>query len=234
MRFSFLSQTLGLVFIDEKTVPIVPVFMIPSQPMQEIEKQIREIFDRYAALIRSVIQTHLHTGDALDPQDIEQGIRIKLWKSIRKGKTIDKLPSYLKKMAYTATVDELRRLRKQAPYRDTYNWGRMLLLLEGGAPESEVVSHEENYDQREDAQILDSIMEKLSPDRKRVLRLYACGFSVDDICEFFGWDRTRVRHLLYRGIDDLRQLAGKPVEGGRTVKYSEKKCIKDARQRERI
>jgi len=189
--------------------------MIPSWEMEDIEGQIRDIINRYSGLIRSVIQNHLHAGDGLDPQDIEQEIRIKLWKSIRKGKKIDKLPSYLKKMAYTATVDELRRLRKQAPDRDIYSWGRMLLILEGGSTEPGEAIPEEDYVRREDTRILGSIIEKLSPDRKCVLRLYASGFSIDEICEFFGWDRTRVRHLLYRGIDDIRQFAGKPSLVGR-------------------
>lgn len=118
--------------------------------MKDIEGQIRDIINRYSALIRSVIQNHLHAEDGLDPQDIEQEIRIKLWKSIRKGKKIDNLSSYLKKMVYTATVDELLRLRKQAPHRDIYSWGRMLLLLEEGFTEPAETIPEENYVRKED------------------------------------------------------------------------------------
>jgi DNA-directed RNA polymerase specialized sigma24 family protein len=29
--------------------------------------------------------------------------------------------------------------------------------------------------------------------------------SPDEISEFFNWDKTKVRHLLYRGIDDIKE-----------------------------
>ena len=97
--------------------------------MDDIERQVRDIIERYSALIRKVIQGQLFPGDDVDLEDVEQEIRGKLWKSLEKGKKIEKLPSYIMKVAYTATVDELRRLRKQAPYRDTLHWGRMLLMM---------------------------------------------------------------------------------------------------------
>jgi RNA polymerase sigma-70 factor (ECF subfamily) len=180
--------------------------------MRDMETEIRRIVDGYAALIRKVIQDHLFTDDAVDPQDIEQEIRIKLWKSLRKGKKIDKLPSYLKKVAYTATMDELRRLKKQAPYRDVLNWDR-LLHQEDGSRDHGAPFPERGYDRKQRDRIVEEKLEKIGPDRRRVLRLYATGLSVDEICEICGWDRIRVRHLLYRGIDDLRRLSGAGTEG---------------------
>jgi hypothetical protein len=29
--------------------------------------------------------------------------------------------------------------------------------------------------------------------------------SIEEICEFCRWDKIKVRHLLYRGISDLRE-----------------------------
>lgn len=205
--------------MDEKCIPIVPLNVLVFPDIMEIEDRIRDIINRYSALIRSVIITHIHAGDALDPQDIEQEIRIKIWKSIRKGINIDKLPSYIKKVAYTATIDELRRLRKQAPYRSTFDWGRMLILVQEGLSDSNGENPERGYDRLESELAIAPLLEKLSQDRKRVLQLYACGLSVDEICECFNWDRTRVRHLLYRGIDDLKRLS----KGSRPLKKAEKK-----------
>ena len=199
----------------------------PEAESAEVDR-IRDIINKYSALIRSVIMTHVHAGDGLDPQDIEQEIRIKIWKSIRKGINIDKLPSYIKKVAYTTTIDELRRLRKQAPYRSAFNWGRMLIILEEDSAESEETNPEVGYDRLESELAIVPLLNRLSLDRKRVLQLYAFGLSVDEICECFGWDPTRVRHLLYRGIDDLRCLARRslPTENEKKQKMLNKLQLK--------
>lgn len=172
--------------------------------MQDLESDIRRIIDRYANLIRKVILSHIFVRDDVDPQDIEQEIRIKLWKSLRKGKKIDNLPSYLKKVAYTTTIDELRRLKKQAPYRDFLTKERIFQLTEVSNRDSE---HPEADDERRhNKKYIETLLKNLSPDRRKVLRLYAAGMSIDEICEICGWNRTRVRHLLYRGIDQMRRI----------------------------
>jgi DNA-directed RNA polymerase specialized sigma24 family protein len=50
-----------------------------------------------------------------------------------------------------------------------------------------------------------ALIDGLGEDRKNVLLLYAAGMSIEEICEFCRWDKIKVRHLLYRGISDLRQ-----------------------------
>lgn len=178
----------------------------------DIEARIQDLVARYAALIRAVIQANLHAGDALDPQDIEQEIRIRLWRGIRQGKKIANWPSYIKRVAYTATIDELRRLRKQAPYRGSADWSRMLLTMERRRDGTEAENPESRYDRAERDRRIASLVGSLSPDRRRILRLYAGGLGVEEICGFLGWDKVRVRHLLYRGLDDLKRLTGERDE----------------------
>jgi DNA-directed RNA polymerase specialized sigma24 family protein len=47
-------------------------------------------------------------------------------------------------------------------------------------------------------------IESLGPNRRLVLRLYLAGMSVDEISVRVRWDRAKVRHFLYRGIDEIR------------------------------
>jgi len=51
---------------------------------------------------------------------------------------------------------------------------------------------------------------ELSENRRRVLQLYLEGMSVDEICDRVRWDKTKVRHLLYRGIDEIRSKIKPP------------------------
>jgi DNA-directed RNA polymerase specialized sigma24 family protein len=50
------------------------------------------------------------------------------------------------------------------------------------------------------------MINSLRESRKQVLRLYLTGLSPEEISELFDWDKTRVRHLLYRGIEELREV----------------------------
>ena len=179
---------------------------MPAMP--ELEDTIRTIIDRYALLIRKIIQAHLFARDGVDPEDIEQEIRIRLWKSLRKGKNIGQLTSYIKKMAYTATIDELRRQKKQAPYRETLPGDGRLEQVDEAAGVQDPSSPASALEQKETRRALKELLADLSLDRRQVLNLYLVGMSIDEICATSGWDRTRVRHLLYRGIDELRAKAG--------------------------
>ena len=60
-------------------------------------------------------------------------------------------------------------------------------------------------EEREIHEFLKELIDSLGENRKQVLRLYLVGMSIEEICEFFDWDKTKVRHLLYRGIDDLKE-----------------------------
>lgn len=87
--------------------------------MQDIESDIKKIIDKFSSLIKYVILKNLHKTDRVDPDDIEQEVQIKIWRFLKKGKKVENLPSYIKRVAYTATVDELRKMRKQTPSENT-------------------------------------------------------------------------------------------------------------------
>ena len=145
-----------------------------------------------------------HKTDNVNLEDIEQEVKIKIWKFLNKGKKVDNLPSYIKRVAYTATIDELRKMRKQNPVSETEglkNIYTVSRIKELGNPEDSPESLMEGREMRES---LKGLIDSLSENRKQVLRLYLVGMSVEEICEFFDWDKTKVRHLLYRGIDDLK------------------------------
>ena len=172
--------------------------------MQDIEAHLQHIIDMFSSLIRYVIAANLHKTDNVNLEDIEQEVKIKIWKFLNKGKKVDNLPSYIKRVAYTATIDELRKMRKQNPVSETEglkNIYAVSRIKELGNPED---SPEFLIEGREMRETLKGLIDSLSENRKQVLRLYLVGMSVEEICEIFDWDKTKVRHLLYRGIDDLK------------------------------
>ena len=173
--------------------------------MEEKEAKIKEIIDKFSSLIRSVIQKTVHEKDNIDFEDIEQEIKIKIWKFIAKGKNIEKLSSYIQKVAYTVTVDELRKMRKQTlprkfdELKKVYSFSQNFLISQINR------SPEFFLEEKELKLFLRKAIDSLNENRKQVLRLYLKGMTIEEICQFFDWDKTKVRHLLYRGIDDIKE-----------------------------
>jgi len=173
--------------------------------MQDIDSYLKHIIDRFSSLIRHVIAANLHKTDNVNLEDVEQEVKVKIWKFLKKGKKVDNFPSYIKRVAYTATIDELRKMRKQNPTSETTglkNIYSMSRINELRNPADSPGFLLEGQEMRES---LKELIDSLGENRKQVLRLYLVGMSIEEICEFFDWDKTKVRHLLYRGIDDLKE-----------------------------
>jgi DNA-directed RNA polymerase specialized sigma24 family protein len=56
------------------------------------------------------------------------------------------------------------------------------------------------------AEIIKNEIHSLSPRRKSVLELHLSGMNIEEIAIFLGWSDNQVRHLLYRGIQDLAEI----------------------------
>lgn len=165
-------------------------------------------------MIRCVIQNNLFSKDGVDWEDIEQDVKIKIWKFVKKGKKVDNLPSYIKKVAYTATVDELRKMCKQAPYQNPSRLRLLYAEMENLPNGIEDLLPDTALEKKEIMKKLKAQIDALSENRKQVLHLYVMGWSVEEICEFLHWDKTKVRHLLYRGIEQLKVRSQAKTEGG--------------------
>ena len=164
-----------------------------------------EIINKFSGLIKAIIVKNLFQS-RIDPEDIEQEVKLKLWKFLKKGKKIDNLPSFIMKAAYTITMDELRKLKKQMPPKDVSELKNLYLVSEDfpGPGKSEAPGF--RLEQSELNAKVHAAIGTLSENRKHVLQLYVRGMTVDEICVFSKWDRVKVRHFLYRGIEDLREI----------------------------
>lgn len=179
--------------------------MIISQKMPDLEQSTKAVIERFSLLIKQVIQKNLHRSDVVDLEDIEQEVRLKIWAFLKKGKNVQNLPSYIKKVAYSTTIDELRKMMKQRPSGEPESLRR---IFAGAAQMSGPVkdfSPEAGVEDGEAREKILGLVDSLSENRKKVLRLYLAGLSIDEICTSLNWEKPKVRHLFYRGIDDLKE-----------------------------
>jgi RNA polymerase sigma-70 factor (ECF subfamily) len=115
--------------------------------------------------------------------------------------------SYLYKVAYSALVDEIRRVRRRrevALESDPEEDGPPREFpAAGDDPERRAMS-------REAGRGIKTCLESLLPERRQAVALHIFGHSVQDAARILDFPFKRTENLVYRGLADLRKcLDGK-------------------------
>ncbi len=115
--------------------------------------------------------------------------------------------SYLRKAAYSAVVDEIRRRkrRREIPLEDDgvdsdppAETGPIRAIPASDPdPERRFVS-------REAALAIRSCLGKMVRPRRRAVTLHLQGHRIKEVGALMGWDPKRAENLIYRGLADLR------------------------------
>jgi RNA polymerase sigma-70 factor (ECF subfamily) len=130
-------------------------------------------------------------------EDIVQAAMVRVLELRRKPEQPEiRTPSYLWKVAYSAMVDEMRRIerRREVPM---------------DAPGADGLGHEATSGDGDESlrhlgiEIRDCITRLLEPRRVAVV-LHLDGFRAEEAARTLGWGLKRVRNLTYRGLADLR------------------------------
>jgi RNA polymerase sigma factor (sigma-70 family) len=133
-------------------------------------------------------------------EEVFQEVRIRLWRSgAGYGNLAEAPASYVYRTALSAAVDLLRRrrARRETPAKLERPSGEAIF---GEAPPADVPLQD-----RELGESIEQEISALAPDRCMVVRLHLAGYSRDEICHLLGWSEPRTRHLIYRGLADLRE-----------------------------
>ena len=179
----------------------------------EDDSQLESWLERYGEAlrraVRRIVPRRLGTG-ALD--EIEQAVRIRLWKALESEKKIEHPTSYLHRMTINATLDEVRR-RARRPESS------LEALVEGTgsefAPITSEPSAEARAHRRQTLEAVERCLQELSTDRARAVRCHLQGFTTSETASLFGWTEPKARNLTYRGLEQLRRrLALQGIDHG--------------------
>jgi RNA polymerase sigma-70 factor (ECF subfamily) len=164
-----------------------------------------DFLETYAEEIRSAAVRACPRDAGVAADELAQEIRLRLWKARPSAKEIEDPASYIRRVAATAAIDAVRRVRarKEEPLRVTPS------AEDSGAVEPKATAPETSPERvaasRELARALSGSLQRLSPERQRPVRLYLQGFSAGEAAVLLGWTEARTRMLLYRGLEDLRK-----------------------------
>ena len=104
---------------------------------------------------------------------------------------------YLKKAAYSATIDEIRRLRR-----------RQETTLDDEEspvnPPAESPDPERRAEGREIGRAIRDCLRQMIAPRRHAVTLHLQGHSVPELGRLLGWNAKKAENLVYRGLADLR------------------------------
>lgn len=173
---------------------------------------VEETIERFSLLIRSAIRKTCPSIDRSDMDDIEQEVKIAVWKEIRKSeKEIHNLGSYIWRVAYTTTSKVMKRLSEQR--KALIDRQDEALEQEEKFKTSQTELPEVQLQNKELVEIIRESVDSLIESRRQVVKLYLSGLTADEITKYFGWSDGKARNLLSRGLADLRKgLEEKGIE----------------------
>jgi RNA polymerase sigma factor (sigma-70 family) len=180
--------------------------MTESSPITEDETRFNTIIEEYGRFLRQTI-VHLCPKDlGIQFNDIEQDARLRLWRALQSEREIHDLASYLYRIAVTATLDAVRRVRTKREEQlllaeeDDEDAGEPHRLLAGPMHAPDLLA-----ERRQIVSRVKATLARLPENRRRAVGLHLEGMTTQEIADLLGWSEPKARNLVYRGLQDLRE-----------------------------
>ena len=167
------------------------------------------ILKEYGGWLRRTVQRLCPRDLGVLPEDVEQEVAMRLWRALRRNEDIENPAAFLHRVASTATIDAMRRVRAQrkdmtSSLQETDadgEGGGPTLIDAGPSPERAVA-------QRQVLVKVKCALERMPENRREAVKLYLQGFKIQEVADLLGWTEPKARNLLYRGLRTLRQELG--------------------------
>ena len=150
--------------------------------------------------MRSLIEGHGIGQYGIDAADIEQEVRIRLWRALERDRNAAFHASYIHRTVLSAVIDAIRaaNARPADPMPDEENPGFEALAAAGPGPERLAGG-------AQDFSRVAACMAGLPLRRREAVALHLQGFSLREIGNAVGVSEEAARKLLDRGMLTLRE-----------------------------
>jgi RNA polymerase sigma factor (sigma-70 family) len=166
----------------------------------ELLIQTKIFLEEMSVSIRNILLASFPELSREEKEDIDHEVKLKLWKKVASGKKIDNLRSYLWKVVYTTALDEIGERMSCIPLEKL-----METPEQETPPAAGVASPDIALQEKEMKLLLEKAVGALPERRKAVLQLHFSGMDLRQIATSLSWRENQVRHLLYRGLSDVRK-----------------------------
>jgi RNA polymerase sigma-70 factor (ECF subfamily) len=162
------------------------------------QDEFEALLGRFTDFIRIQISKFNLPKFGLDPEDVSQEIKIKIWKIFYNEKEINNYPSYIKKIVHSSVIDLFRKWKREEG----------VFFQEKQKKISETKMDYLSGCQKEDhiREILAEAIDCLIESRRKVVKLFLLDMNIEEISAFYNWSQNKTRNLLYRGLSDLKNI----------------------------
>jgi len=158
-------------------------------------KELEAILEEFSTSIRASLFKYRLASRGIDPDDVLQEIRIKIWKCVQSEKKSARCSSYISRIVNSTLIDFVRKARQAETL--AYN-EHILLKKQAGGPEAEADGSSLRL-------IVNEAADSLVESRRKVIKLFLADLTLEEIARSLNWSRDKTRNLLYRGLSDLKQ-----------------------------
>jgi RNA polymerase sigma factor (sigma-70 family) len=170
----------------------------------------KSFLDEISVSIRNILLSKFPEMSPQEKEDIDNEVKMKLWKKAAGGKEIGNLRSYLWRVVYTTALDLLGERMSHLSLE------KLVRASENEEASERLLALDSHYEGSERRMILRRALEMLPERRQTVLRLHLEGMDIAQIAARLQWRENQVRHLLYRGLADIREMLRPAVPGSRS------------------
>ncbi|MCC6595945.1 MAG: sigma-70 family RNA polymerase sigma factor [Rhodanobacteraceae bacterium] len=171
-----------------------------TAPNDPVHARLEQLLVAYGARVRALLVGYGLDRHGIDPADVEQEVRIRLWHALERDRSGAFHASYVQRVVASTVIDALRRAQVRAaeplPEEDD---GSFEVDLAPVAPERRAG----------DLQQMQGLQRCLaeSPERRRLpIALHLQGFSLQEIADIAGIASAEAaRKLVSRGLEGLKQ-----------------------------
>jgi RNA polymerase sigma factor (sigma-70 family) len=164
------------------------------------DKELELVLKEHGKLLRKAIASACPRDLGIQFDDIEQEARIRLWRALRDERPVKNLASYIYRIAVTATIDAIRRVKNRREDHLDAESGE-----EGQAPVLTTQSGELAAEHSLMLRRVNTVLATFDVDRRRTIQLYLEGLTTQEIADLLEWTEAKARNILYRGLAELRQ-----------------------------
>jgi RNA polymerase sigma-70 factor (ECF subfamily) len=159
-------------------------------PAVQVLPRNAEAWARTCRIVASAIRRHCPSDLLGTREDLVQVAILKLVENRAHEENAEPKASYLRKIAFTVVIDELRRRKRGAAYRQ------------------QAMNLETSVESPEIGLAIRQCLRKLPADRRAVVTLYLQRSRLSESARALGWPEKRTENLLYRGLKQLRLCLG--------------------------
>jgi RNA polymerase sigma factor (sigma-70 family) len=177
-------------------------------PASETESRFNSIVEEYGRFLRQTIQRVCPRDLGLQFDEIEQEARLRIWKALASEREIRDLTSYLYRIAVSATLDAVRRVKRKREEQ-------LVTEAEDDSPQT-AQPHQLKMDaafapdirasRKQTIQRVKEAMARLPDNRRQAVGLHLQGMTTTEIADLLDWTEPKARNLVYRGLNDLREF----------------------------